>query len=93
MSNIQEIALSELSKALVLFAVIFAVTALGFSVVRRLRRVTDGAADDTSDASKMMSNFRDLHSRGGLSDEEFRTIKTKLAAGLTRKDSEEPGSD
>ena len=30
----------------------------------------------------MMSKFRDLHAEGGLSDEEFRTIKTKLAGEL-----------
>jgi hypothetical protein len=29
-----------------------------------------------------MSNFRDLYERGGLSDEEFRTIKAKLADEL-----------
>jgi len=31
-------------------------------------------------ASEMLSKFRELHSRGELSDEEFRTIKTTLAA-------------
>jgi hypothetical protein len=30
----------------------------------------------------MMSKFRELHAEGGLSDEEFRTIKTKLASEL-----------
>lgn len=33
-------------------------------------------------ASELLSNFRELHSRGELSDAEFRTIKTKLAARL-----------
>jgi len=31
-------------------------------------------------ASELLSNFRELHSRGELSDEEFRTIKSTLAA-------------
>ncbi|HUT12279.1 MAG TPA: hypothetical protein VMY42_17410 [Thermoguttaceae bacterium] len=30
-------------------------------------------------AGELLSNFRELHSWGGLSDEEFRTIKTTLA--------------
>jgi uncharacterized membrane protein len=33
-------------------------------------------------ASELMSKFRDLHSKGELSDAEFRTIKTALAARL-----------
>ncbi len=44
-------------------------------------------------ASELMSKFRDLHSRGELSDAEFRTIKTTLAAQLREelRDSEETG--
>ena len=33
-------------------------------------------------ASELLSKFRDLHARGELSDSEFRTIKTALAAKL-----------
>jgi hypothetical protein len=33
-------------------------------------------------ASDWLSKYSDLHSKGGLSDEEFRTIKTKLAEQL-----------
>ena len=32
--------------------------------------------------SDLMTNFRDLHLQGGLSDEEYRNIKSKLAARL-----------
>ena len=32
-----------------------------------------------AESSNMMTKFRDLHDEGGLSDEEFRTIKSKLA--------------
>jgi uncharacterized membrane protein len=44
-------------------------------------------------ASELMSKFRDLHSKGELSDEEFRTIKTTLAARLQEelKDNGETG--
>jgi hypothetical protein len=30
----------------------------------------------------MLAKFRDLHARGGLSDDEYRTIKTKLATQI-----------
>jgi uncharacterized membrane protein len=33
-------------------------------------------------ANQLLSNLRELHSQGELSDEEFRTIKTTLAAEL-----------
>ena len=33
-------------------------------------------------ASEWLTKYRELHSKGGLSDEEFRTIKTKLAEQL-----------
>ena len=32
--------------------------------------------------SNLMSNFRDLHSQGELTDEEYRNIKSKLAVRL-----------
>ncbi|MCA9231648.1 MAG: hypothetical protein KDA57_13435 [Planctomycetales bacterium] len=69
-------AIESLIQALLLFAVIIAMTAIGFAAVRRYRGST---VDDGLDRSKLMSNFRELHAEGGLSDEEFRTIKTKLA--------------
>ncbi len=68
-----------LTQAAMLFAAIFVMTAIGLAVVRKYR---GSAADDRSRSSEMISNFRDLHAEGGLSDEEFRTIKTKLASEL-----------
>jgi uncharacterized membrane protein len=61
------------------FAAIFALLALAVVVVRRFR---DGAAEDRPRASELLTKFRDLHARGGLSDDEYRTIKTKLATEL-----------
>jgi uncharacterized membrane protein len=69
----------QLLKAAVLFAAIFVMTAIGIAVVRRFR---DRSANDRPQSSEMMSKFRELHAEGGLSDEEFRTIKTKLASEL-----------
>jgi hypothetical protein len=68
-----------LTHALVLFAAIFALTAIGVAVARRFR---DRSAQASLDPNELMSNFRDLYEQGGLSDEEFRTIKAKLAAEL-----------
>lgn len=65
-----------LSWAALWFAAIFALLALAIVVVRRFR---GGAADDQPSAHELLAKFRDLHSRGGLSDDEYRTIKTKLA--------------
>jgi len=44
-------------------------------------------------ASETLTKFREMHSQGQLTDEEFRTIKAKLAEELRRelKDSDEPG--
>ena len=72
-------ALQSLSEAALLFAVIFVMTAIGVAFARRYR---DRAVKDIAESSAMMSNFRELHAQGGLSDEEFRTIKTKLASEL-----------
>jgi uncharacterized membrane protein len=65
-----------LSQAALWFAVIFALLALAVLVVRRWR---GDAAEDQLGASEMLTKFREVHLRGGLSDDEYRTIKTKLA--------------
>ena len=61
------------------FAAIFGLLALAIRVVRSWR---GGAADDRPKVSDLLTKFRDLHARGGLSDDEYRTIKTKLASEL-----------
>jgi uncharacterized membrane protein len=65
-----------LSQAALWFAVLFALLALAFTVLRRWR---GGAYDAQPTASELLTKFRELHGRGGLSDDEYRTIKTKLA--------------
>jgi hypothetical protein len=79
----------SLTQAALLLAAIFALTALGFAIARRFR---GGAAQDSLDRHQMMSKFRELHDRGGLSDEEFRTIKAKLASDLKATLSDRPES-
>jgi len=71
-----------LSWAALWFAVILALVALAIVVVRRFR---GGDADDQPQANQLLAKFRDLHARGGLSDDEYRTIKTKLAAQVEQE--------
>jgi uncharacterized membrane protein len=68
-----------LSQAALWFAVIFALSALAVIALRRWR---GGSYDTRPKASEMLTKFRELHGRGGLSDDEYRTIKTKLATQL-----------
>lgn len=68
-----------LSQAALWFAVIFALLAIAFALLRRWR---GGAYDAQPTASELLTKFRELHVRGGLSDDEYRTIKTKLARQL-----------
>jgi hypothetical protein len=64
------------------FAVIFALSAL---VIVALRRWRGGSYDAQPTPSELLTKFRELHDRGGLSDGEYRTIKTKLASQLDTK--------
>jgi uncharacterized membrane protein len=68
-----------LAQAALWFAVIFALSALAVIVLRKWR----GSANDTQlKPSQLLTKFRELHGRGTLSDDEYRTIKTKLARQL-----------
>jgi uncharacterized membrane protein len=71
-----------LLKAALWLASILILFALGIVFVRRWR---GDAAEDQQDTSQMLTKFRELHLRGGLSDDEYRTIKTKLATQIETK--------
>ena len=47
--------------------------------------------DDQGAASESLSKYREMHSQGGLSDAEFRTIKTAMGARI-RKESKDNGN-
>jgi uncharacterized membrane protein len=68
-----------LFQAALWFAAIFALLALAIVALRRFR---GGSADDRPRPSELLTKFRELHVRGGLSDDEYRTIKTKLATQI-----------
>ena len=71
-----------LSIAALWFAAIFALTALAILGVRRWR---GGSAEDRLTSSDLLTKFRELHVRGSLSEDEYRTIKTKLATQFEAK--------
>jgi hypothetical protein len=54
-------------------------TVVGFFLIGKFRH---GFRTSDQGSSQLLDNFRDLHSRGQLSDEEYRNIKSKLAAQL-----------
>ena len=60
-------------------AVLAIVTVVAIYVIGKFRG--EALKDEQSEpiASEVMSKIRELHSRGEVTDEEFRTIKTKLA--------------
>jgi len=66
---------------------------LGAVAVYVTGKVRSEPAQKEPEASELISKFRDLHSEGELSDEEFRTIKTTLADQLQEelKDNGETG--
>ena len=68
-----------LLRAALWFAVILGLLALSIAGLRKWR---GGSAEDRGDASELLTKFRELHARGGLSDDEYRTIKTKLATQI-----------
>ena len=62
--------------AFVLRGSVVALVAVGAYTVSKWRDAID---DDTNTASELLTNFREMHSRGDLTDEEFRTIKARLS--------------
>lgn len=73
---------SPVAQLVILLAVMATLVAVGVYLVRRFR---GGAEEGEPSASELMSNFRELHARGQLSDQEYRRIKTQLAARLQQE--------
>jgi hypothetical protein len=65
---------------LIVYAAVLAIlVAVGVYVVVKVRK---DPVQKEPPASELMTKFREMHSRGVLSDEEFRTIKTTLTERL-----------
>jgi hypothetical protein len=75
-----------------LIATGLSLAAVGVYVVLKFR---DFAEDDAPTTSELMTTFRDLHDEGGLTDVEYRTIKSRLAEQMQAelKGNDETGSD
>ncbi len=67
------------ASVVLLLAVLSVLVVVGVYVIGKVREDLTGG---TPGASELMSKFRELHSQGGLSDEEYRTIKAMLAERL-----------
>ncbi len=70
------------------------IVAIGVAVAAYvIKKIRAEAVQQEPGASELLSKFRDLHSKGELTDAEFRTIKTTLAARLQEelKDNGETG--
>lgn len=82
--------LNPITDLAVSLALLAALTAVAVYVIVRVR---DRANKDDPTGIELLSKFRDVHAQGGLSDAEFRTIKTRLADRLKDglKDKEERG--
>ena len=60
-------------------ALLAALIAVGVYLIKKVRGPED---EETPTASSLLTNFRELHAQGDLSDEEYRTIKSVLAEQL-----------
>jgi len=77
------------AKALLLFAVVVLLSAFILFLVARYRGDEEQGQPA---ASSLLTKFREMHGRGELSDEEFRTIKTQLSARLEQELNESDGT-
>ncbi len=67
---------------MLLVAVTVSVCAVGYYVVDKVRR---SLREEGPSVHEHVTNFRELHARGQLSDEEYRNIKSKLASRLVEQ--------
>jgi len=70
---------AELDTLVIWVAILAALCAVAIYLIDKVR---GAPAQHEPQTSELMSKFRELHSRGELSDAEFRTIKTTLGAQL-----------
>ena len=66
---------SPTANVVILVAFTAALLAVGIFLILKVREWRDRKEPS---ASSLITNFRELHSQGGLSDEEYRTIKAAL---------------
>ena len=74
-----EIDWTNLWQLIIGVVVLAALAAIGAYAIGKVRKE---AVQKEPPASELLTKFREMHSRGVLSDEEFRTIKTTLTERL-----------
>ena len=70
-----EVLTSPSGRAVIWVTVFLVVSVIGWFVVLRFR---DISGDDNPTSNELLTNFRDLHHEGDISEQEYRTIKTVL---------------
>jgi hypothetical protein len=80
----------DLENLIISVAILSMIVAVAIYVILKIR---PKPIQSEPPASELLSKFREIHSRGGLTDAEFRTIKTTLAEQLNQqlKDNSEKG--
>ena len=78
-------------EAVIALLALLVLTILGGFLIQKARA---GRTEGASDTHGMLTNFRELHDQGDLSDEEYRTIKSALSTQLQEElhDEEETGT-
>ena len=86
----QEFLSTTTAKAVLWVSVLLIVLAVGYYVMRRFR---DRIDDDRQTANDLLTNFREMHHEGDISELEFRTIKTVLGQKLHEELKDADGDD
>ena len=73
---------SPAARAILLFAALAALIAVGIYVILRVRQ---SMRETGPTASELITNFREMHAEGKLDDEEFREIKSMLSQRLKQE--------
>jgi uncharacterized membrane protein len=73
---------SPLASVVMLVALTVALVVVGIYVIGRVRA---GMRSKEPPANEWFTKFKELHAKGELSDEEYRTIKSMLAERLQRE--------
>lgn len=75
----REFLTTPIASAVLWIAVLLVMLAVAYYALRRFR---DRIDDDRQTASDLLTNFREMHQEGDISEMEFRTIKTVLGRKL-----------
>ncbi len=70
---------NPVAQCAVLMVVLAALLAAAFWGLRRFR---DYIGQDQTNPSELLTNYREMHAQGVISDAEYRTIKSRLNAGM-----------